>query len=770
MSNQEFGISEGNERVELSAFAKSMGSNLIHFGVGVLMASASQEEYFSPLGIAFCSGAKKEYTLFSCFGAMLGYILSNDYVFAFRYVMSLIMVYILKLYVNSFPRLKDKTFFPAIISLFSTLSTGIVVTIVTPFNLSEIFLRVAESTTAFGGAYFFTVGFNSIQKAKDKQTITNRELTMSVIAVLILILSISKLRVFGVSISGIACSFIIMCGAHLFRESGGAIMGTGTTMGLLMLGNTNATTFCYCISGLFSGLFSYSGRVLSAFSYIFAYGGTFLLFGGTKNEISKLVETAIASVLFIAIPQKIFIQAKLRLSASTLTGDGLAVQNMMISRLKMVKTAVGDMSGTVYKVSQILKDKATPDTTGVYLRVRDRVCKNCGSYEKCWKIDRAVTIGEFDAVIEELRKNGSVTPSFTPNSLQSKCIHIMSLCESFNKNYSSYSARLGAEGRINEMRKITVDQYETVCEMLNDLLCDFQKGTKPLGSKSNTIKNGLDDIGASAVVNCYEDEDSNTFVNLTVNLDCRVTESEIKECLKKITEKEFDDPAVIKSESEKTLLFWEKPSYFAQYDFSQFSVDESKACGDCIDSFYDGKGNFIMVLSDGMGTGYRAAIDGAMASSLFSRLIISGFSFPCALRLVNSAMLVKSHEETLATLDILKINLYNGQSTIYKAGATASLLYRKGKVSEIKKSAMPIGILRQAEFATIRGGLKDGDVIVMMSDGATDNSLQEIKDYITQNGYSKDLSQKLCAIARNRNVNRCDDITIAVVKVTFNEE
>ena len=159
-----------------------------------------------------------------------------------------------------------------------------------------------------------------------------------------------------------------------------------------------------------------------------------------------------------------------------------------------------------------------------------------------------------------------------------------------------------------------------------------------------------------------------------------------------------------------------------------------------------------------------------MTASVFSRLIVSGFSFPCALRLVNSAMLVKSRDESLATLDILKINLYNGQSVIYKAGATVSLLYRKGKVSEIKKSAMPIGILRQAEFATVRGGLKEDDVIIMMSDGAADGNLEEIKAYIKQNEFSYDLPEKLCAIAKSRNVTRHDDITVAVVRIKVNEE
>lgn len=769
VNNQEFGISEGNERIELSDFMKSAGINSIHFGIGVLTASASAVEYFSPLGIAFCSGTKKEYTLFSCFGAMLGYILTKDYVFAFRYVMALILVYILKLYIHSFPKTRGKVIFPPIISLFSTLSTGIVSTLATIFDSNDILMRLAESATAFGGAYFFVVAINSVEKLKQNQHITNRELTSTIIAVLVLLLTINKINFFGVSVSGIICTFIIITASYLFRESGGAIMGTGTTLGFLMIGNNTLNSLCYCISGLFSGLFSYSGRVLCAFSYIFAYGGAFLLSGSTKDQIPRLIETAIASVLFIITPQKLFSQAKLRLSVSTLTGDGLAVQNMMISRLNMVKNAIGNMSGTVSKVSEILKEKALPDTTCVYLRVRDNVCSDCGSFEKCWRIGMSGTIGEFDAVIEEIRKTGIVTPSFAPSSLQSKCIHIMSLCDSFNKNYSSYSARLGAEGRINEMRKITADQFDTVCEMIDDLLCDFRNGINPMASKSNAIKNSLDDLGVPAFVNCYEDTDRNTMVNLTININNKVADDLIKDCIEKAIEKEFSQPEIIKNDQEKILMLWEKPLFKTECDYYQMSVTDGEICGDCFDSFYDGKGNFISVLSDGMGTGHRAAIDGAMASSLFSRLIISGFSFPCALRLVNAAMLVKSREESLATLDILKINLYNGQSVIYKAGATVSLLYRKGKVSEIKKSAMPIGILRQAEFATIRGGLKDGDVIIMMSDGAVDSSLEEIKTYITQKGYSDDLSQKLCAIARGRNITRGDDITVATIKISTNE-
>jgi stage II sporulation protein E len=306
--------------------------------------------------------------------------------------------------------------------------------------------------------------------------------------------------------------------------------------------------------------------------------------------------------------------------------------------------------------------------------------------------------------------------------------------------------------------------------MLDDMLSDVQSVVVLLANKSDEIKSSIDNLGIDSSVNCYEDEWGNVFVNVSIPIDSKIEEGEIKNCIENITETQFATPSSIKNSEEKILFFYEKTDFSAECIYHQSSGEEGEMCGDCFDSFYDGKGNFIAVLSDGMGTGNRAAIDGIMASSMFSRLIVSGFSFPCALRLVNSAMLVKSCDESLATLDILKLNLYTGQAVIYKAGATVSLLVRQGKVTEIKKSAMPIGILRQAEFGTVHGGLKNGDMLIMMSDGAADNNIQEIKSYIKDNGFSYDLPEKLCALAKIRAIDKCDDITVAIVKISINEE
>ncbi len=765
MENQEFGMSIESGRIQLSELGKSVLRQAVCFVFAGLCASASALEYFSPLGIAFCSGIQRENTLFSCFGAMTGYILSCDYISAFRYVMALILVYILKVYINAFPSFRQSIMAKSLISLFSTLSTGIVVMVAGSISLSQVALRVAESVTAFGGAYFFSVGVHTVKKLNKNENISVKEITSLAVAGLILILTTSGLSLLGITPSGVACSYVTMVAAYIFKESGGAVIGTGASLGYTMTGNSLPTVFCYAGAGLFSGIFSYSGRVLCACAYIFSYGAMFVFFGGSIENIEPLIETAIASLFFVITPQTLLTRIKSKFAITTKNYMDRELFNIAISRVKSIRYAVGNMSETVSKVTEILKEKSLPDTVSVYLRVRDNVCSDCGSYDKCWKNYIASTLGEFDCVIEALRKNGNVTPSGTPMSLQSKCIRIMSLCDSFNKNYSSYSARLGAEGRINEMRKITVDQFDTMSQMLDDMLEGLGENAEPVGETSLEIKNCLEDMGVESTVTCCEDVKSNLFVNLVVNKDCRISENELRDSIEKVTEKEFSMPVTITDKEEKMLFFWQKPEFSVECNYFQVSSKENEICGDCFESFYDGKGNFVAVLSDGMGSGNRAAVDGMMAASLFSRLIISGFSFPCALRLVNSAMLVKSHEESLATLDILKVNLYTGQSVVYKAGASVSLLYRKGKVGEIKKSAMPIGILRQAEFATVKGTLKDEDVVVIMSDGATEHSIREIKEYIAKNGYSEDLAEKLCAVARGRNIGRSDDITIAVVKI-----
>ena len=83
-------------------------------------------------------------------------------------------------------------------------------------------------------------------------------------------------------------------------------------------------------------------------------------------------------------------------------------------------------------------------------------------------------------------------------------------------------------------------------------------------------------------------------------------------------------------------------------------------------------------------------------------------------------MLVKSGDESLATLDCACIDLFTGRAELYKAGAPATYIVKGNRITKCELSSMPAGILRNIEFAKRTAALGDGDLIVMLSDGITE--------------------------------------------------
>ena len=211
------------------------------------------------------------------------------------------------------------------------------------------------------------------------------------------------------------------------------------------------------------------------------------------------------------------------------------------------------------------------------------------------------------------------------------------------------------------------------------------------------------------------------------------------------------------------ITFSERAVYTVDVGACQFPSSENSPCGDAYECFSDGRGREIMVISDGMGTGRRAAIDGNMASGLLSQLIKAGFGFDCSLKIVNSALLLKSEEESFATLDIVCLDLFTGKAQMFKAGAPATFVRRKGKGAKTEKPSLPAGILREVEFAKTEIVLGEGDIILMVSDGAVNGGdewiLSELE--LWREGTASELAEHIASQAKMRRPGiRPDDVTV----------
>ena len=220
------------------------------------------------------------------------------------------------------------------------------------------------------------------------------------------------------------------------------------------------------------------------------------------------------------------------------------------------------------------------------------------------------------------------------------------------------------------------------------------------------------------------------------------------------------------------LTYCERAAIAVEAAAAKITAEDEPLCGDSYESFYDGRGNYVVILSDGMGQGTRAALDSTMATTLTAKLVRAGIRYSSALKMVNSSLILKSKDESLATLDILNIDLYTGRATFYKAGAAKSILLRQGKYMEVKKASLPAGILRDISFATAEGLLQEGDLLLLGSDGAFEDAPQAVKHALAQTkpeDSSAEISERIARAAKKQNATgRCDDITVIALKIKKN--
>ena len=242
----------------------------------------------------------------------------------------------------------------------------------------------------------------------------------------------------------------------------------------------------------------------------------------------------------------------------------------------------------------------------------------------------------------------------------------------------------------------------------------------------------------------------------------------IREEICDLLDKNISYSSFIKAGESFKISFFEETEFSIEFSVEQAAVGKNKYCGDSYQYFVDERGYAHIILSDGMGNGKRAALDSLMTCSTLRKFIESGFGFNSALKLLNLSFAIKSKEETLATVDSCTIDLYTGEAKFIKAGATSSYINTKGRILRFNSKSLPIGIIQGIRFDSEEVLLSKGDVVVMVSDGATavdldwiSNVLKEIskKDtkYIAK--YILDLEKQ------KEDKAHLDDITVIVFKI-----
>ena len=165
------------------------------------------------------------------------------------------------------------------------------------------------------------------------------------------------------------------------------------------------------------------------------------------------------------------------------------------------------------------------------------------------------------------------------------------------------------------------------------------------------------------------------------------------------------------------FLIYEDTVYRSVQGIARVKKDEAKISGDNFSFLELERGEMLLGLSDGMGSGSSACKESEMERDLVERFLVAGFSLETAIRMMNSAMVMKGENDIYSTVDLCMVNLYSGMARLYKVGAAATFIRREDEVECITSENLPVGARAQLDAKPREIRLCDGDFIVMVTDG-----------------------------------------------------
>lgn len=728
---------------------------------------------YAPFGSAIVAAVPFKNMLASVVGSIFGYIILTPSS-SFRYIATILAIAAIRWTLSDIKKINKSALYAPLVAFLPMMATGLVLVFVGGVEANLIAMCVIEALLCAVSAFFFYKTTVVLKSTRGISTLSHQEVACLVMTGCIFLLAVSGIQFGGVSVGRIAAVLVIMLCARYGGVTGGCIAGVAT--GAIFSMTDTSLLFlaaAYAFGGLMAGLFSPIGKITTVISFFLCHVVLAFQAGNTQIMLASVYEVIIAGGVFMLLPKDLGGQISQVFAPATdqIRSEGL--RKNIIMRLDFASNALKDVSNSVDTVAEKMRQIYSYDISGVYAQAAEQTCNHCGLRAYCWDKEREESYNDFYGLSDLLKKNGRISEEDFTATFNKKCCKSKEMANSINQQYDSYHAYLSAERRVGEIRSVVAGQFAGLSEILAEMADEFAQYQKFDTAVAQRVSSVLKEMGITPIdVSCRVDRLNRMTVEIeTAELDkSLVKKAQLTKEISKACGRYMDTPCISYAASRCRMQVSERPLYDVQIGSAQHVSGNGQLCGDSYNYFTDGMGRMIALISDGMGTGGRAAVDGSMAESIMTKLTKAGLGFDCALQVVNSALLVKSGDESLATLDILCIDMFSGKTNVMKAGAPLTLIRKGDKVERVDFSSLPIGILPQAKLSHQETKLVEGDWVVMISDGAVatgDDWLESmVKEWKRKS--APELAKAIVKEARNRRTDGYDDDITAIAFCMMN--
>lgn len=738
----------------------------LRFLYGFLMSLGRLADGGAPFGIAAVaeSGAGREGAA-ALSGVCLGYFVSLGLSLGLRYVAASVLCYTV-LFMLQDSRLRALPGYLPVVtgaSLLAASSLGLLSS--GEGLLAALPAALIEAGLAGAAACIFKEALSKRERATEAAE-ARRDAAIIVLAACAMI-ALSNLRLFGVlSIGRLFAVLFVMASAQRGGPASGA--AAGTAFGIAMDAAAGGAPFyamAYALSGLISGMVSRCGRLSFLVAFILADSLAVLCTWAQSIHTEALFEVFSASVIFMLIPPSTLARLG-ALYQPLYPGAGESgLRRYASRRVEGIARAYGEVCGVVRRSTEPVNDN---DISRIFDRAADTACLKCKRRDECWTKNYMDTLDALNAATRAMSERGRLEAEDIPERFRENCTGLAAFVAAVNGELRAMAYRRQYQSRMEESRAAAWALYEDFADILRDVSHELgsTNGADPLAERRLMRYLRSLDIEADAAV--FRDSGGRLrCVIESGRLKALTSEPAWLDRLSAVLGIRLCRPA---GSCEGRLTLLEAEPLAVSVGVAAMKKKGESVSGDRGTYFKTDSGSLCIILSDGMGAGEDAARESIEAVSILERFLRCGVDPAIAMKILNSVMLLRNGDEWgFATVDLMCVDLFSGETCFYKYGAAPSYVRNGKNVRRVCGESLAAGLMSGAGAApdVVRMRLKPGSLALIASDGVVSGEGDEwLREMLRTAG-----DEEMKALARRVLRRACDeygntdDMTVLAVRV-----
>ncbi len=523
----------------------------------------------------------------------------------------------------------------------------------------------------------------------------------------------------------IGASFFLLLAARQEGIGGGAAAGMFLGLMLLLCGGLELSIFvALSLGGLTAGCLRDFGRLPSALAMVMI-PSIFLYYIASAEILRGWSGGLLAgAILFVLIPSPLLSRLSGIRERESAADRYAKMKILTEKRLTDCAVAFRALAGSLRR-KQTEKQKLSQLVDSI----AGKACQGCGLAHYCWEEELYRTYSMTCSALSACEAKGQLSAAALPESFRETCPRLDVFADTVNHVYDLYCRDRLWHSRLAECRGLVGQQMEAVGSIIERLSGQLEPNIIFLEGAEEQLAAGLKKMGLHPQKILVTEEQNGSRRQVRITLPACGGKGVCRDKILPLVRKTLNCPMVLREESTCSvdtegrmcsLHFQEEPLFVMTTATAFFPAEEGKPTGDAAAFLQTERGHALLALSDGMGTGEKAAVESRMAIELLEQFTEAGFDRSLSVDMINSALLLGRGEDAYATLDICDIDLFSGQGEFVKLGAAASFLWRNGRILSLRTTTLPAGILQQVmpQYHSLQ--LKDGDMLFLVTDGITD--------------------------------------------------